>query len=177
MLCAVEERGSAMDLEQAVRKHRPALVTFAFRMLRDLHDAEDAVQSGLARAAHALREGVRPDNERAWLYKIVLRETQNLIERKRVRTEGRHRIANSSPAGGESGTPNDTAKLYEAVFLEITQLPEVYRQIVLLRFCQHLSIEETAQVLELPTGTVKSYQARALQALQERMGPRLDGWV
>lgn len=154
-----------VDLDQAVRRHRPELLTFARRLLGDAHEAEDAVQSALARAVAAGGEEVL--NPRAWLYKFVLREAQNLLKRRRVRS---HLPAPVSPEA--SGTD---ARLLGRVLEEVRALDEPYRQIVMLRYLQHLPLEEVAEALDLPVGTVKSYQFRALQRVREKLGAELDG--
>lgn len=169
MLVALMEAVPTTDLGDAARRHRSALLTFAFRYLRDAHDAEEAVQAAFTRAVAAVADGVVPVNLRAWLYKIVLREALRIRERRRVR-----RTALPPASRDESGPGSDAA---QAVMNEIDGLEEPARQVLLLRFCQHLSYEETAEALDLPVGTVKSHQSRALRLLKDRLGSRLDGWM
>lgn len=164
-----------MELPEAIPLHRPALLTFACRLLDDPEEAEDAVQAGFERALIALASGIRPLNLRAWLYKIVLREAQRIQEKRKVRRRIDPSVVPSlRPRQGDELTEEEKASVARMVLNEVHHLPRPYREIVLLRFLQHLSYEEVAEALEMPIGTVKSYQARALDQLKQRLGPILD---
>lgn len=54
---------------------------------------------------------------------------------------------------------------------EVLQLPVQDRQVLVLRYMLDLSISETARLLRIPEGTVKSRAHRALGALKTRLGP------
>jgi RNA polymerase sigma-70 factor (ECF subfamily) len=62
--------------------------------------------------------------------------------------------------------PTFEPELFEAV----RRLPYRYRVIVMARFFLDWSVEQTATALELPTGTVKTRQRRALQRLGKALG-------
>lgn len=157
------------EFEDAVRKHRPALVTFAYRALHDAHEAEDTTQAALARAVQAIRSGDVPSHPRPWLYKFVLREVQHCLEKRRVRSLALESRAISPPDPASAESSQETLALRRRTLEEVDRLEEPYRAILLLRFCQHLSYEEVSAALEMPTGTVKSYQSRALRQLRERL--------
>jgi RNA polymerase sigma-70 factor (ECF subfamily) len=53
-------------------------------------------------------------------------------------------------------------------------LPEKYRVVVVMRHLQGLSVEEIAEQLNLPSGTVKTHLFRARDMLRERLGSVLD---
>ena len=152
------------DPDAAARLHRPALVTFAFRFLRNADEAEEVVQAALMRAVEAVHEGTRPENVRAWLYKIVLREAQRLLDRSRVRREATYVPPTQGPSNEDR---------IRRVLAAIDALEEPARRVMLLRFAQHLSFEETAEALDMPIGTVKSHQSRAVRILRERLGAAL----
>ena len=56
------------------------------------------------------------------------------------------------------------------VLVVIDELPERYRTVIIHRFLLEMSEEETASVLRIPTGTVKSRTSRGLDRLRELIG-------
>ena len=57
----------------------------------------------------------------------------------------------------------------------MASLPEKYRAVLILRDIQHLSIEETAQVLGIETGNVKTRLLRARLQMRDALAPGIDG--
>jgi RNA polymerase sigma-70 factor (ECF subfamily) len=60
-----------------------------------------------------------------------------------------------------------SAEVRETLLAAVNELPEDQRTVIALRFFVGLSEAEVAEALELPTGTVKSRSARALERLRE----------
>jgi RNA polymerase sigma-70 factor (ECF subfamily) len=57
----------------------------------------------------------------------------------------------------------------------MASLPEKYRKVLMLRDIQHLSIEETAQVLGIGAGNVKTRLLRARLQMRDALAPGIDG--
>ena len=64
------------------------------------------------------------------------------------------------------------AKLLERA---IAKLPETFRPVFVLRDVEELSVEETAEALQIPKKTVKTRLLRARRRLQEELDPELRG--
>jgi RNA polymerase sigma-70 factor (ECF subfamily) len=164
-----------MDLLEPARqqfdglaKHLGAeLIRYAFETSRNLEDARDIVQRALLKAWAAFREGSRPQNPRAWLYRIVHNEAANHARGGRVRREA----AALRIPGGRTESPDHRLSAELGEILEaIRALPSPFRDSVVLHFMQNLSIAETAEVLDVPLGTAKSQIARGLEQLRSRLG-------
>lgn len=69
---------------------------------------------------------------------------------------------------------DDTAAARQTVLHALNSLSTSDRLIVVLRYCEDMSEAETAAVLDLPVGTVKSRAARALQRLRPLLTERSD---
>jgi RNA polymerase sigma-70 factor (ECF subfamily) len=68
-----------------------------------------------------------------------------------------------------------TSEIREQVLAAIDQLPDLYRDILMLRDIEELSTEEAAQQLEITEGAVKTRLHRARLALRESLDPFMRG--
>jgi RNA polymerase sigma-70 factor (ECF subfamily) len=154
--------------EGELGQYRQALLTYAYRLTRDAHEAEDIVHSAMLKALQALRSGEAVANVRAWLYRITHNEAVSARRRAKLRRETCAQILPSEPA------PPGREALLERVRAELDGLREPYASALRLRYLQHLKLEEVAEVLGLPLNTVKSHMARGLRLLTERLGDALE---
>ena len=76
-----------MTLEDEIAVHRKGLLTYAFRLTGDAHEAEDVVHAALVKALQAIRSGAELNNVRAWLYKITHNEAMTARKRSRMASE------------------------------------------------------------------------------------------
>ena len=158
---------------QIVREHQHVAFRCAFFITRDAAEAEDATQEGLAKAHHALGRFRLGEPLRPWLLAIVANEARN-----RRRSSGRREaLALRVGAGPASGDP---ARSPEAIVLDnerrsellrgLHSLAEADQMVIACRYLLELDERETAAVLGLRLGTVKSRTHRALARLREAMG-------
>lgn len=173
-----EERGGgAAGFEAAALPHLDAAWTLARYLLRDDHDAQDAVQEAYLRALRHFSTRRGPD-VRAWLLRIVRNACMD-VHRARARTGG--------PPGdvGEmeiAGDDDPEAELLrgagnDAVRDAIERLPPEFREVIVLREFEEMSYKRIAAITGAPAGTVMSRLSRA-RALLRRMlagDPRVAG--
>jgi RNA polymerase sigma factor (sigma-70 family) len=160
-------RGDARAYESLVEEHQAIAFRTAYLITGSTADAEEAAQDGFVRAWLALRRFRRGAEFRPWLLTIVANEARNRV-RSRRRREGLaeragHELAWQPPAA-ELPALGD-ARLREA----LAALPERDRSVLACRFVLDLGEEETAAVLGIARGTVKSRTSRALERLRETM--------
>ena len=125
----------------------------ARRLLRDDHDAEEAVQEALARAWRKRGECERPDAYRAWLTAITRNEAFRLIERRRLRSEREvHEEVDGAPLT-DAGLEDILGDL--ATQQALSGLSDDEKALVHLRYMQDLTQPEVARVMDMPEGTVK----------------------
>jgi len=137
---------------------------------RNTADAEDAAQDAMVKAFRALGRFRVGSPFRPWLLTIVANEARN-----RRRSSGRReslalRAAAEVPSGGAAPSPEGALVASEeraALLRAVEALPDEHRLVVACRFFLDLSEEETASVLGLRRGTVKSRLSRALDRLRE----------
>ena len=166
---AIDDRGISPD-EAASRlfeEHSEWLLAFCTRQLRDRADAEDAVQATFLYAFRALRNGVVPECERAWLTTIA----KNVCHTHR-RTSGRRpesamepdldRIALAQPDLDEVGFMDD-------VRAALASLPANQRRALLRREWQGVPSSEIADELHLSAPATDALLFRARKSFASAM--------
>ena len=165
--------GDAAAFAALVRDHEEIAFRTAYLIARNAADAEDAAQAGLTKAWRALPRFRRGAPLRPWLLAIVANEARN-----RRRSAGRReglalRAAHELPSGGAAPSPEGRLLATEAraeLLAALERLSEDDRVVLSCRYLLELGEEETAQVLSLRRGTVKSRTFRALARLREQLG-------
>jgi RNA polymerase sigma-70 factor, ECF subfamily len=159
--------GDAAAWEPLVLAHQQAVFRLSYLLLGDSDDAEDVAQETFLRAWKYLRrfDATRP--LRPWLLSIA----SNLASNRR-RSAGRYVAAlmrafrdepTSTTMEEKSSQYMQAHDLWKAV--QTLNLPD--QQIVYLRYFLDLSVAETAEVLQVADGTVKSRLSRALEKLRK----------
>src|SRR5262245_42373893 len=138
----------------------------ARRLAAPVDQADDLVQEvSLA----ALQSGARPIG-RPWLA-AVAGNLSRLFHRRSQR-ERQRLLRLATPAVSPSAAELvEQAELQQRAVTAVLELPPLQRDVVLMRFLQGLSLDDTAQRLQLPLETVRTRQRRALAALRERLLP------
>jgi RNA polymerase sigma-70 factor (ECF subfamily) len=154
--------------EQAVLPHLGAAYNLARWLTRNAHDADDVVQEAYLRA-YQFFESFHGGDGRAWLLRIVRNTCYTWLERNRRR----------EPQLPLEETPHSTGSAPEAALQAeedrellrraLTQLPDEFREAIVLRELEGLSYKEIAAITGVPMGTVMSRLARARERLQQRL--------
>lgn len=143
-----------------VAERRDALRRTAYLLCRDVHQADDLVQTALTKVYLSWRKVRRADNREAYVHTVLLRVF--LDERRR----GWWKVELSEQALENDRPPEDTdARIMMRRALD--ELAPRQRAALVLRFYLDLSVEQTAQLLDCSPGTVKSQTSRALVALEK----------
>ena len=171
-LVARARRGEIAAYEELVRIYQALAFRTAYVIAGSAADAEDAAQSGFVKAYYALdrfREGAP---FRPWLLRIVANEARNANRSAGRRTGLALRLAEDRPRDDAAPSP-EAAVLSRARSQQlvdaIAMLKEKDRTIISLRYLLELSEAETAEVLGISVGTVKSRLSRALDRLRAVM--------
>jgi len=153
--------------ERAVLPHLDDAYTLARYLLRDEHDAQDAVQDAVLRALRYF-EGYRDGDSRAWLLAIVRNCCLTWHRRERgTRTIVPFTDDTASQLTDSLETDALAIKRSERAAIEraVAALPAEFREVIVLREVQDLSYKEISDVVGVPIGTVMSRLARARKRL------------
>jgi len=158
--------GDASAWEPLVQTYQQAVFRLAYLLLGDPDDAEDIAQETFLRAWNHLRRFDPTRPLKPWLLSI----TANL-SRNRRRSAGRYLAALTRAFRDEpapASVEEKSTQYMEANDLRkaVQNLNEPDQQVVYLRYFMDLSVAETADVLQVAEGTVKSRLSRALEKLR-----------
>jgi RNA polymerase sigma-70 factor (sigma-E family) len=142
-----------------VTSRQRSLVAFARIVCRDPDEAEDVVQSALAKAyLHWRRMASDVADVEAYVRRIIVNEN---ISRWRRVWRRREQLTSAPPEGRVEPAESDLT-----TFAAVRSLADGQRAVIALRFFEDLSIRQTAEILGCSEGTVKSQTARALAHLR-----------
>ncbi len=152
------------DFESWLVAREPSLYRLAHLLTGDVHSAQDLVQTTLAKlylAWDRLDDRERVD---AYARRILVNEHRSAWRRPWRRREV---VMDAVPEGGQDGEQYDGTR--EAVWRFVATLPPRQRAVIVLRYYEQLTESETADVLGISVGTVKSQASRAIAALRTRV--------
>lgn len=179
-------QGDKEAFYRLVQPYERAVFTAAVSILNNIADAEEVSQEAVLKAFSALPRFRSECKFSTWLIQITINEA-----RLKLRRDRRHLYDSiDEPQSDEEGDcfPKDFAdwreipseelqrkELREALKRALNALPQKYREILILRDIQHLSIRETAQVLGISEGSVKTRLLRARFQMRDALAPGIDG--
>jgi RNA polymerase sigma-70 factor (ECF subfamily) len=169
---AAVETQKVDEVELLVREHARFVYRVAYSVLRNGHDAEDAVQETFLRVVRHAAELPAVREQRAWLARIAYRIA---IDRRR------HQAARPQAADDEQAVarlrdaaPGAEQQLIDAEMLSllervVSSLPADQRDVVTLSTVEEMSGREIAEILGISEAGVRGKLFRARQALRERL--------
>jgi RNA polymerase sigma factor (sigma-70 family) len=167
------KRGDHRAYGELVHAYQGIAFRTAYLVVRSAAEAEDAAQEGFVKAFRALGRFRTGEPFRPWLLKIVVNEARNRLRSSARRDALALRAAAEKPSGEAAPSPEAAlldAERREQVLAAVEALPEPQRVVISCRYFLDLSEDETAEVLGLRRGTVKSRTSRALERLRETYG-------
>jgi RNA polymerase sigma-70 factor (sigma-E family) len=154
----------ALAIEAAFRQDYVNLVALARLLLDDRRDAEEAVQEAFVRTfarRSRLREAAAEPSP--YLRRAVINLCRGGLRRRRTqRTAVLPAPDHAAPADRDVVRAEDRAEVLDA----LRRLPQRQRECVVLRYLLDASTEETAGLLDVSPGTVKTHLHRGLAALE-----------
>lgn len=182
-LCRSRDRNAMRHL---LTVNNQRLFRTAWSILKDRSEAEEAVQAGYLNAFAALDKFEGRSSLSTWLTRIIVNESLGRLRSQRRRRESlesegvalldtyRERLAQASAEPAPDATLA-REQLRQLIERAVSDLPDGFRSVFVLREIEELSIEETAEALDIPQATVKTRLHRARAKLQEALAPEVKG--
>ena len=156
------------DFHRLLEAQIPRLRRYSRALTRDTIRADDLVQETLTRALHKQHLWAPGTDLRAWLFTMMHNQNVNNV-RRTMRDGFALDIDQCEPKLMAITDPTGARQLQE-LERAIGQLSEEQRQVLLLVGLEGLSYEDTAAILQIPVGTVRSRLSRGREFLRKIMG-------
>jgi RNA polymerase sigma-70 factor (ECF subfamily) len=163
------------SFEQEALVHLDTLYRVALRLSGNPADADDLVQETMLKAYRSWDQYQKGTNAKGWLLTILRNSFINEYRRRSrhpetvdVDTIEPFAVFGDVQDEDPQGTFFDRI-VDDEVLRAIDQLPEVFRETLVLSDVEGLNYQEIAKMLDVPVGTVKSRLFRARQALQAKL--------
>jgi RNA polymerase sigma-70 factor (ECF subfamily) len=181
------KQGDVEAFYELVRPRERGLFLSALSILRNEADAEEVAQEAILKAFRSISSFRGESKFSTWIMQIVINEA-----RMRWRKDRKHLYdsIDEPVKAGEEGdyVPRDFAdwreipseslqnkQLRQALQKAVDELSPKYREVVLLRDVEHLSITETAELLGITEAAVKTRLLRARLIMRDTLAPGFDG--
>lgn len=162
----------ASRFEELIVPHLDDAYTLARYLLRDEHDAQDAVQDAALRAFRYF-DGFRGGDARAWLLAIV-RNCCLTLKRRHQNDRLTIPISEDHLSVDRESRQTDAAAIEAsdraAITRAVTELPIEFREVIVLRELQGLPYAQISNIVGVPIGTIMSRLSRGRKRLAARLG-------
>jgi len=172
--------GNRSALTQLADQFHQEIFRMVFYRIRSRVDAEDITQDVFLKAFQKISSVKDAAKFRGWLFSIALNRIRDVQRKKRFRSLFKKEDENIESHPIEK-TDSDQPEAMEQVMrkdfwrqigLILKKLPQMEREVFLLRFFDHLSIKEVAGVLKKNESTIKTHLYRALAKFKKEPAMR-----
>lgn len=171
-------KGDPNAFADIVNLYQHKVFQVCYRMLGNMQEAEDIAQESFVRAYTNLHTFDQNRKFSTWLFRIATNLCIDRIRKKKpdyyldAEVAGTEGLDMYSQISADQQLPEDQLEqmeLQERIQYEISQLPEKYRAVIVLKYIEELSLQEISEILEMPLGTVKTRTHRGREALRKQL--------
>ena len=160
------QSGSREALDELYKRVQDPLFRYIVSLVKDQHLAEDILQEVFIRIYRKLQWLREPEAFRAWTYQIASRESFRYLNRERRWSDQVRDEATLTTLPADEHDSEFSRELIESLPQLVDNLSPASRAVVVLFYLHEMSLVETAAVLDIPVGTVKSRLAYGLASLR-----------
>jgi RNA polymerase sigma-70 factor (ECF subfamily) len=173
--------GDPQAFDQLVNRYSADIYALLVRLTEDQEEAQDLTQETFLRALRNIKNFRGEADIKTWLFRIAINESRNRHrwwKRRRrdmtVSLEAESETLGLSERIPSPGSENPEAaainhELGEALQKALRELPQNFREVVILRDVEGLTYEEIAAALKTNVGTIKSRIARGRDELRRKL--------
>lgn len=162
---------SDREITPVWQEHRPYLIDLAFRMLGNIHDAEDVVQEAFSRLLRQDLDAI--EDVRGWLIVVVSRACLDQLRSARSRRESGEapddRVPTPEPGPADRVTLDDSIRMALLVVLRELTPPE--RAVFVLHDVFQFTFETVASVVGRTPAACRQLASRARRRIESQTGP------
>lgn len=157
----------AADLERMIAEYGDGIFRMCFVYLQDMSLAEDAMQETFVKVYRQYASFRGESSEKTWIMRIAINTCKDMRRTTWFRQVDRSVALGRAPEPYDEWDPSD-----DALITEIMMLPAKLKDVVLLKYYQGLSLQEIAQALQIPLGTVST----RINTAKKKLRAALERW-
>lgn len=157
---------------RAVNDYQAPLLRYAGAILRGhAAGAQDVVQEAFVRFHRELRNGQQVEHTSSWLYRVTHNLAVDVLRREKrfVRGDGAMAAMEQQTAVPDGTAARCRREACDLAVMELTELPEDQRQVLLLKVVQLHTLKEIGEILDMPISTVHYHLGLGLKELARRL--------
>ncbi|MCU4175480.1 RNA polymerase sigma factor [Carboxylicivirga sp. N1Y90] len=159
-------KGNAKAQKQLYELYAKAMFNICYRMMNNMHDAEDILQEIFCEAFKRLNSYRFESTFGAWIKRITINKCINELKRKKVTLELKEDITPDAMSDDYEDTESTTLSV-EHIKHALGLLPDGYRIVFSLYMLEGYDHQEIAEIMNVSVSTSKSQLARAKKKLIE----------
>lgn len=169
-------RGNQQAFTKLVSLYEKSVYRICYRFFGNEEDSLDATQEVFVKIFRAFNRFEGRSSLKTWIYRITANTCISIANKKKREKDGLLQNLLQWWSDRKQDTPEEEVIGRETRLMnqkmvnkKIAALPEAYRMPIVLKDMEGLSLERIAEILEIPTGTVKSRINRGRRMLQESL--------
>lgn len=172
------KKGDQSAFEEIVSYYQQKVYQICYRMLGNVHEAEDIAQESFVRAFVNIHSYDDKRKFSTWLYRIATNLAIDRIRKKKpdyfldAEVKGTKGLDMYSYLSDDAPKPDEeveSLELQSFIQKQILSLSPKYRSVIVLRYINELSLKEISETLDMPIGTVKTRIHRGREALRKKL--------
>lgn len=172
------KKGDQNAFAEIVDLYKDKIYQLCYRMLGNVHEAEDIAQEAFIRAYVNIDSFDINRKFSTWLYRIATNLTIDRIRKKKpdyyldAEVAGAEGLTMYSQIAADGVLPEDAVlslELSDTIQKKILKLPDKYRTVIVLKYIDELSLIEIGEILNIPVSTVKTRIHRGREALRKQL--------
>jgi RNA polymerase sigma-70 factor, ECF subfamily len=172
------KNGDQDAYSEIVEMYKDKVFQICYRMLGNIHEAEDIAQEAFIRAYINIDSYNIDRKFSTWLFRIATNLSIDRIRKKKpdfhldAEVTGTDGLTMYSKISSDLALPEEeleSMELQQSVQKEILKLPEKYRAVIVLKYIEELSLKEISEILNLPVSTIKTRIHRGREALRNQL--------
>jgi RNA polymerase sigma-70 factor, ECF subfamily len=166
--------GDEAAFSELLRKYLKPVYNFLYRLTADTSTLDDLAQTTFIKAWRNIKKFDQERNFKTWLYAIAKNTAYDYFKKKKTipfanftDAEGNNKLENISDTDIlplELLEKADAAKTLETA---LDKISDQYRLVLTMHYKEDLTLQEIAEILNLPYNTIKSQHQRGLKALRQ----------
>ncbi len=162
-------KGDNAAFDELMQAHQDRVFGICLRMLRDREAALDVAQETFLTVFRKADRYKAEATFSTWLYRVAMNACYDYLRRTK-RRQADPFPEGLDPSDPRAADPLESAEIRPDIEAALHRIPEEFRSAVVLVDLQGLSIDQTADILGVPSGTVKSRVFRGRRQLAELLG-------